>query len=134
MPEKVAFAAEHANKYIKYWQNKLSLSNEKTILIGFSQGSMLSLEIGTNKLLGGLLCYSGSFIEKNRPLTKNHKIMLIHGDSDDVIPVQSMIKAKASLENLGAKVESHISVNVGHSIDEEGINKGIEFIKKCNIL
>ena len=46
MPEKVAFAAEHANKYIKYWQNKLSLSNEKTILIGFSQGSMLSLEIG----------------------------------------------------------------------------------------
>ena len=95
---------------------------------------MLSLEIGTNKLLGGLLCYSGSFIEKDKALTKNHKIMLIHGDSDEVIPVQSMINAKASLESLGAKVESHISLNLGHSIDEEGINKGIEFIKKCNIL
>ena len=67
-----------------------------------------SLEIGTDKLMGGLLCYSGSFIKNNRPLTKNHKIMLIHGESDEVIPVQSMINAKSSLENLGAEVESHV--------------------------
>ena len=134
MPEKVSLAAKNADKYIKYWQNQLSLSDDRTILIGFSQGSMLSLEIGTNNLYGGLLCYSGSFIKKDRPLTKNHKIMLIHGDSDEVIPVQIMTNTKSSLESLGAKVESHISKNLGHSIDEEGINKGIEFIKKCNIL
>ena len=36
MPEKVSFAAEDACKYIKYWQNKLSLSDEKTILIGYN--------------------------------------------------------------------------------------------------
>ena len=134
MPEKVTLAAEHLKKYIEYWQNKLSITNNKTILVGFSQGSMLSLEIGTNILLGGLLCYSGSFIKKERLLTKNHKIMLIHGDSDEVIPVESMKNAESALNDLGARVESHISKNLGHSIDEEGINKGIEFIKRCNIL
>ena len=115
MPQKVSSAAKHAIKFIAYWQNQLGLSDDKTILIGFSQGSMLSLEIGTDKLMGGLLCYSGSFIKNNRPLTKNHKIMLIHGESDEVIPVQSMINAKSSLENLGAEVESHVSKNLGHS-------------------
>jgi phospholipase/carboxylesterase len=134
MPEKVTLAAKPAKKYIKYWQNRLSLSDDKTILIGFSQGSMLSLEIGTDNLLGGLLCYSGSFIKKERPLTNNHKIMLIHGESDEVIPVESMLNAESILNDLGAKVESHISKNLGHSIDEDGINKGIEFIKRCNIL
>ena len=129
---KVSSSAENVNKFIKHWQNKLSISNEKTILIGFSQGSMLSLEIGTNILFGGLLCYSGSFIKNNRPLTKKHKIMLIHGELDEVIPIQSMENAKSTLENLGATVHSYISKNLGHSIDQDGINKGIEFIKKCN--
>ena len=133
MPEKVALAAEHVKKYIAYWQNKLSLSDNETILVGFSQGSMLSLEIGTKSLFGGLLCYSGSFIKKDRSLTKDHKIMLIHGESDEVIPLESMRDAQSALIELGAKVESHISKNLGHSIDGEGINKGIEFIKKCNI-
>jgi len=134
MPQKVSLAAENVNKFIKHWQNKLSIPNEKTILIGFSQGSMLSLEIGTNILFGGLLCYSGSFIKNNRSLTKKHKIMLIHGELDEVIPIQSMENAKSALVNLGATVNSHISKNLGHSIDQDGINKGIEFIKKCNNL
>lgn len=60
--------------------------------------------------------------------------MLIHGESDEVIPVESMLNAESILNDLGAKVESHISKNLGHSIDEDGINKGIEFIKRCNIL
>jgi phospholipase/carboxylesterase len=60
--------------------------------------------------------------------------MLIHGELDDIIPIQSMENAKSALKNLGADVKSHISKNLGHSIDQEGINMGIEFIKKCNIL
>ena len=60
--------------------------------------------------------------------------MLIHGELDEVIPIQSMENAKSALENLGATVNSYISKNLGHSIDQDGINKGIEFIKKCNNL
>jgi|TARA_B110000263_G_scaffold26414_1_gene20202 phospholipase/carboxylesterase len=133
MPKKVSITSEKVKIFIKYWQNELSVSDDKIFLIGFSQGSMLTLEIGTKNLLGGLLCYSGSFINNNIPLTKKHKILLIHGELDEVIPIQSMLDAKASLEDLGAKVGSHSCDNLGHSINEDGINKGVEFIKQCNI-
>ena len=63
-----------------------------------------------------------------------NKIMLIHGASDEVIPIQNMYDAEASLKALGAKVSSYKCDNLGHSINEEGINKGVEFIKLCNTL
>jgi phospholipase/carboxylesterase len=132
MPEKISVSSQEVKKFIKYWQDKLSIKNKKTFLIGFSQGSMLTLEIGTNELLGGLLCYSGSFINNNIPLTKKHKIMLIHGELDEVIPLQSMENAKVTLEELGANVISYKCIKLGHSINEDGINKGVEFIKNCN--
>jgi phospholipase/carboxylesterase len=132
MPEKISISSQEVKKFIKYWQDKLSIKNKKTFLIGFSQGSMLTLEIGTNELLGGLLCYSGSFINNNIPLTKKHKIMLIHGELDEVIPLQSMENAKVTLEELGANVISYKCIKLGHSINEDGINKGVEFIKNCN--
>jgi len=134
MPEKISVSSQEVKKFIKYWQDKLSIKNKKTFLIGFSQGSMLTLEIGTNELLGGLLCYSGSFINNNIPLTKKHKIMLIHGELDEVIPLQSMENAKVTLEELGANVISYKCIKLGHSINEDGINKGVEFIKYCNKL
>ena len=57
--------------------------------------------------------------------------MLIHGEVDEVIPIKSMENAKLELEKLGAKVESYKCDNLGHSINENGIIKGVEFIKKC---
>ena len=134
MPQKVLLSSEKVNIFIKHWQKELSISDEKTFLIGFSQGSMLTLEIGTNNIFGGLLCYSGSFINNNAPLSDKHKIILIHGELDEVIPIQSMLDAESSLKALGAKVSSYKCNNLGHSINEEGINKGVEFIKLCNNL
>ena len=134
MPEKVLLSSEKANIFIKHWQKELAINDDKTFLIGFSQGSMLTLEIGTNNTLGGLLCYSGSFINNNASLCDKNKIMLIHGESDEVIPIQNMYDAEASLKALGAKVKSYKCDNLGHSINEEGINKGVEFIKLCNTL
>ena len=112
----------------------MSISDKKTFLIGFSQGSMITLEIGTNNTFGGLLCYSGSFINNNALLSDKHKIILIHGELDEVIPIKSMFDAESSLKALGAKVSSYKCNNLGHSINEEGINKGVEFIKLCNNL
>lgn len=133
MPQKVSAASEHVLNFINYWQDKFSITSENTYLIGFSQGSMVALECGSKNKIGGLLCYSGSFINNKHTLTKEHKIMLIHGELDETIPIKSMIKAKSDLTELGADVTSHSCKNLGHSINEEGIEIGIEFIKKCNI-
>jgi len=134
MPQKVLLSSEKVNIFIKHWQKQLSISDKKTFLIGFSQGSMMALEIGTNNTFGGLLCYSGSFINNNALLNDKHKIILIHGELDEVIPIKSMFDAESSLKALGAKVSSYKCNNLGHSINEEGINKGVEFIKLCNNL
>jgi len=134
MPEKVLLSSKKVNIFIKHWQKELAINDDKTFLIGFSQGSMLTLEIGTNNTFGGLLCYSGSFINNNAPLCDKNEIMLIHGESDEVIPIQNMYDAEASLKALGAKVNSYKCDNLGHSINEEGINKGVEFIRLCNTL
>ena len=132
MPQKVDSASAHVIKFLDYWQKKLSISNKNTFIIGFSQGSMVALETGSKVKIGGLLCYSGSFINNKYPLTKDHKIMLVHGDLDQTIPVKSMEKAKTELLELGADVKSYNCKDLGHSINEEGIKKGLEFIKKCN--
>jgi len=134
MPQKVLLSSEKVNIFIRHWQKKLAISDNETFLIGFSQGSMITLEIGTNNTFGGLLCYSGSFINNNAPLSEKHKIILIHGELDAVIPIQSMSDAETSLRKLGATVSSYKCDNLGHSINQEGINKGVEFIKLCNSL
>ena len=132
MPQKVITASNHVINFLNFWQDKLSINSNNTYLIGFSQGSMVALETGSKNKIGGLLCYSGSFINNNYPLTQEHKIMLIHGELDETIPIKSMQKAKTELIKLGADVSSHNCKNLGHSINEEGIKIGIEFIKKCN--
>ncbi len=132
-PQKIVIASKHVIKFIKFWQKKLSISAENTFLIGFSQGSMVALETGSKNKIGGLLCYSGSFINNNYNLTKEYKIMLVHGELDETIPINNMEKAKNDLLGLGADVASYTCKNLGHSINEEGIKIGIEFIKKCNI-
>jgi len=131
MPQKVITASNQVNNFIKFWQKKLSISAKNTFLIGFSQGSMVALETGSKNKIGGLICYSGSFINNNYNLTKEHKIMLVHGELDETIPIDSMKKAKNDLLKLGADVDSYICKNLGHSINEEGIKIGIEFIKRC---
>jgi len=133
MPQKVKNASEHVKNFINYWQKEYNIDKNQTYLIGFSQGSMVALEIGSKIILGGLLCYSGSFINNNYPLSKDNKIMLIHGELDDTIPINNMQNAKNSLLTLGADVESYICKDLAHSINEEGIKIGIEFLKKCNI-
>ena len=57
--------------------------------------------------------------------------MLIHGDMDEVIPFKNMQNAEKKLKNLGVKTSSLECKGLGHSINEIGIKKGIEFIQTC---
>ena len=132
-PQKAKNASNFINIFLDHWQDKFAVSDHNTFLVGFSQGSMMALEVGTKRQVGGLVCYSGSFINTSKTLSYKPNIILIHGDIDEVIPIQNMISAKNKLIDLGANVTTFKCVGVGHSIDKIGISKGIEFIKKCKI-
>jgi phospholipase/carboxylesterase len=63
-----------------------------------------------------------------REITSRPPVLLIHGDSDDLIPPQALFLATNGLAAVGVPVEWHLSPGIGHGIDQEGLRQGGEFI------
>ena len=57
-------------------------------------------------------------------------VLLIHGDQDELIPVQALMHAAQGLASLGIPAEWHISPGIGHGIDQEGLRQGGEFLAR----
>ena len=55
-------------------------------------------------------------------------VLLIHGDRDELIPVQALFHAAQGLASLDIPAEWHISSGIGHGIDQEGLRQGGEFL------
>jgi phospholipase/carboxylesterase len=110
-------------------------------LVGFSQGTMMSLHVGLRRAVApaGIVGYSGMFVvpENLEPesfaaeIRSRPPILLIHGDGDQLIPVQALLHAAQSLAALEVPVEWHISAGIGHGIDQEGLRQGGEFLARC---
>jgi phospholipase/carboxylesterase len=109
-------------------------------LVGFSQGTMMSLHVGLRRAVApaAIVGYSGMFVlPKDGPpdtvaaeIKSRPPVLLVHGDSDDLIPVQALLLAAQGLAALEVPVEWHISPGVGHGIDQEGLRQGGEFLAK----
>ena len=63
-------------------------------------------------------------------ITSRPPVLLVHGDSDDLIPPQALFLTTNNLAALGIPVEWHLSAGIGHGIDQEGLRQGGEFIAK----
>ena len=83
------------DKYIDNQLNRYNLGKEDFFLVGFSQGTMLSLHASLRRKCKGVIGYSGAFLEGDLPdkISKND-ILLIHGQLDAVVPVERMKKAE----------------------------------------
>ena len=119
------------NNYIDENLEKYNLEKEDFFLVGFSQGSMLSLYTSIRRKCKGIIGYSGAFLDTELPqdIIKND-ILLIHGELDSVVPVARMEYSKNRLKELSNTLESKTYKNLDHSINEEGLKLGSEFIKK----
>lgn len=133
MLEGVQKAAEVLDEYIDELLKEYELSDAELFLVGFSQGTMLSLYVGPRrkqKILG-ILGYSGALIgEEGLDTQKKPPIHLIHGESDDVVPVTAYHHAHDVLKEKGFSITGHTTPRLGHSIDGEGIESGAEFLSK----
>lgn len=136
-PEKLLSGAQEASPvldaYLDSILSEYKLADADLAMVGFSQGTMMSLYSGPRRKhqIAGILGYSGALIGeegldgKNRP-----PIRLIHGESDSVVPVSSYHKAVEILSEKGFKVSGHTTPNLDHSIDEKGIESGAEFLSQ----
>ena len=115
---------------------KYDVTPENTALVGFSQGTMTSLYVAPRLpyKIAGVLGFSGALIGaegfKEDP-EEYHRmpIRLIHGEADDVVPIEAYELAKAQLEDTGFEVSGHATPGLTHGIDEQGIESGREFFK-----
>lgn len=107
-----------------------NLSPENAIVGGFSQGGMMSLNCLYGQVkYAGLMSYSGGFFEYGKPC-QNIPCFLVHGNQDQVVPLTQHLKSIESLKIYNIDYEHSIIEGLEHSIDLEGINKGIDFIDK----
>lgn len=104
---------------IKRWQLQAQVPVEKTTLIGFSQGAIMSLESlrMPDVPVGRVIALSGRFAELPTRLSKQVAIHLIHGDSDPVIACDHSVQSARRLHELGAKVRLDVLARLGHGID-----------------
>ncbi len=130
-------ATQWLNTFIDEQMEKYNLPASKVALVGFSQGTMMSLYIAPRRTgkLAGVVGYSGGLIGGEgligQPNIMRPPIFLVHGEMDTVVPVGAFFHAKETLKQAGFEIEGHTTPAMGHSIDDKGIHEGGAFLKKC---
>jgi phospholipase/carboxylesterase len=112
-----------------------SLTPGQVALVGFSQGTMMSLHVAPRRAepLAGIVGFSGALVAPEvlaREVRCRPPVLLIHGDADPVVPPMALTAATQALHSLGFRVMSHMSKGLAHSIDEEGLQLGAAFLRR----
>ena len=110
----------------------------KLALVGFSQGTMMALHVGLRRaqspaaivgFSGMLVMEEGKGPESLKPeIRSKPPILLIHGDQDDLIPVEALFLSAEALAAADVPCEWHLSAGIGHGIDAEGLRQGGLFL------
>jgi phospholipase/carboxylesterase len=109
------------------------LDESNTVLIGFSQGTMMSLHVGLRRArqLAGIVGFSGALsgaeVLKDEIKTRP-PVLLVHGDADPMLPHQLTEEAAVALQKNGVEVAVHIAPGIGHGIDQTGLSNAARFL------
>jgi phospholipase/carboxylesterase len=133
-------AAPLLNQFLDAELARRKLPASALALVGFSQGTMMALHVGLRRPTppAAIVGYSGLFVLPNDAepevvageIKARPPVLLIHGDRDDLIPVQALFHATQTLAALDVPTEWHISPGIGHGIDQEGLRHGGEFLAR----
>src|SRR5438094_9181662 len=110
------------------------LDDSDLALVGFSQGTMMSLFVGLRraKPVAGIVGFSGRLLAPEllaNELRSRPRTLLIHGTDDPLVPYESLAAAEAALKAADVPVDTLTCPGVGHSIDENGLKRGGAFLK-----
>lgn len=128
-------AAPTLHNFINQELERYGLEEKDLVLIGFSQGTMMSLHVGLRRpsAIAGIIGFSGAMALSENwkdEITSKPPVLLIHGDRDDVVPVELMHQAFIALQEIGVDADNHVSPGVTHSIGPDGLHKAVEFLAK----
>ena len=122
-------------KFIEEVKTEYNLSNQQICLSGFSQGCMMSLNVGltSNEKFLCIVGFSGKIIDqinlKDR-IKNSTDTLLIHGDVDQIVPSTHLLEAKDFLIRNNIQVETLLIKNCDHHIPIEASSTALNYILK----
>lgn len=123
------------NNFLDDQLKRLNLEDKNMIVMGFSQGGMMSMHTlyRRSKACAAVISFSGymSGIEHlKNDIKSKPPILLCHGTRDPIVPYKAKEVAAAALRNLEVEATEHSVDRLGHSIDEDCIVAAKSFLKK----
>ena len=122
-------------QFIGEIKKEFNLKNDKICLSGFSQGCMMSINLGliSDEPFNCVVGFSGKIINQNDLLLRKKtttNILLIHGDSDQVVSPNFMLEAKDFFIRNNLEIETHLIKNCDHHIPIEASSIALNYILK----
>ena len=109
---------------------------EQVALFGFSQGTMMALHVAPRREdpVAAIAAFSGRLLGPELladEVVSRMPILLVHGDQDDVVPVQSLPEAAQGLQDAGFQdVYAHIMKGTAHGIAPDGLSVALAFLRE----
>ena len=133
--EQSILAENKLKKFIEEIKIKFSLKNSQICLSGFSQGCMMSLNIGltSEEKFLCIVGFSGKIINQNNLKERIKSLtdtLLIHGDIDQVVPSTHLLEAKDFLIRNNIEVQTLLVKNCEHHIPIESSSTALNYILK----
>ena len=133
--EKSLMAEEKLNTFLDQVFDNFQLEPTNLALVGFSQGCMMSIQVGLKKKeqINCIIGYSGKVINQkhlSNNINSKPKIFLMHGENDTIVPPTHLLEAKEYLNKCGLKIKIKLFKNCDHKIPVEGSSLGLGFLKK----
>lgn len=128
-------AADKLNSYLDQILAHHALEPNRLALLGFSQGTMMSLHVGPrrDRQIAGVLGYSGALTGADAladEVKTKPPVCLVHGDADAVVPYPAMAAAEKALKAVGIPCETYTVRGLQHGIDGEAAQYGAAFLKR----
>ncbi|NDR55795.1 alpha/beta hydrolase [Aliiruegeria sabulilitoris] len=130
----MAAAVEDLNAFLDKVLEEEGLTPDRLALVGFSQGTMMSLHVAPRRdaAIGALVGFSGRLLEPDT-LAGEAKVkmpvLLLHGDQDDVVPFASLKEAADALVKAEFETYAFVMKGTGHGIAPDGLGQAVGFLR-----
>jgi phospholipase/carboxylesterase len=136
MARGVSSAAPVLEAFIDAELARLGLDASRLALVGFSQGTMMSLHVGLRRKVSpaAIVGFSGMLAGAERlpaEIVARPPVLLVHGDADEVIPVEALFASAQGLGAAGVHAAWHVSRGIGHGIAPDGLDLAGQFLAQA---
>jgi phospholipase/carboxylesterase len=130
-PARVAEVLPALADWVRATQQELGVGPAATALWGFSQGSIMSLELvqAHDGIAGRVVAFAGRYARLPEVAPQHTTLHWLHGSADAVISVEHANQALHRLAELGGDVTLDVAQGVGHEINPHLLQEALRRLR-----